>query len=89
MAQKRTMGRHPKAFRKMAVARLQSGGHSVSRSKELGIYRQPAAVVAAIRAGSDDEFFQAGGDLSLRWTTVRTFLDSVWQARQPVCRHFP
>ena len=40
MAKKRTIGRYPKAFRKMAVERLQGCDNIVALSEELGVHRR-------------------------------------------------
>jgi transposase-like protein len=40
VAKKRTVGRYPKAFRKMAVERLKSCENIVALSKELGVHRR-------------------------------------------------
>ena len=37
---KRTIGRYPKAFRKMAVERLKGCGNILALSKELGVHRR-------------------------------------------------
>ena len=40
MAKKRAVGRYPKAFRKMAVERLNNCENIVALSKELGVHRR-------------------------------------------------
>ncbi len=40
MAKKRTVGRYPKAFRKIAVERLKSCDNIVALSEELGVHRR-------------------------------------------------
>ena len=40
MAKKRTIGRYPKAFRKMAVERLKGCDNIVALSQELGVHRR-------------------------------------------------
>ena len=40
MAKKRAVGRYPKAFRKMAVERLESCENIVALSQELGVHRR-------------------------------------------------
>ena len=40
MAKKRSVGRYPKAFRKMAVERLKSCENIVVLSQELGVHRR-------------------------------------------------
>jgi len=40
VAKKRTVGRYPKAFRKMAVERLKSCENIVALSEELGVHRR-------------------------------------------------